>query len=88
VIASSLDRQRAAGGKWEPERCSGEDFFFKKMGYGHTEQSTVHVRYTPDNVAQKEIYVRPAGAPDIAHCSVWCTPDCPVSPDRGNFEIF
>jgi hypothetical protein len=24
-----------------------------------------------------------AGAPDIAQCSVRCTPDCPVSPDRG-----
>jgi hypothetical protein len=23
------------------------------------------------------------GAPDIAQCSVRCTPDCPVSPDRG-----
>jgi hypothetical protein len=26
-----------------------------------------------------------AGAPDIAQCSVRCTPDCPVSPDRGKF---
>jgi hypothetical protein len=24
-----------------------------------------------------------AGAPDSAQCSVRCTPDCPVSPDRG-----
>jgi hypothetical protein len=32
-----------------------------------------------------------AGAPDIAQCSVRCTPNCPVSPDRGkiwNFWIF
>jgi hypothetical protein len=29
-----------------------------------------------------------AGAPDSAQCSVRCTPDCPVSPNRGNFEIF
>jgi hypothetical protein len=26
-----------------------------------------------------------AGAPDIAQCSVRCTPDWPVSPDRGKF---
>jgi hypothetical protein len=31
---------------------------------------------------------RAAGAPDSAQCSVWCTPDSPVSPDRGKFEIF
>jgi hypothetical protein len=24
-----------------------------------------------------------AGGPDIAQCSVRCTPDCPMSPDRG-----
>jgi hypothetical protein len=30
----------------------------------------------------------PAGAPDSAQCSVWCTPDCPVSPDRGSFLKF
>jgi hypothetical protein len=29
-----------------------------------------------------------AGAPDIAQCSVRCTPDCPVSPDRGEFGKF
>jgi hypothetical protein len=29
-----------------------------------------------------------AGAPDIAQCSVRCTPDCPVSPDRGDIGIF
>jgi hypothetical protein len=29
-----------------------------------------------------------AGAPDIAQCSVQCTPDCPVSPDRGKIWIF
>jgi hypothetical protein len=32
-----------------------------------------------------------ASAPDIAQCSVRCTPDCPVSPDKGktwNFEFF
>jgi hypothetical protein len=26
-----------------------------------------------------------AGAPDIAQCSVRCTPDCPVTRDRGRF---
>jgi hypothetical protein len=26
-----------------------------------------------------------AGAPDIAQCSVSCTPDCPVILDRGKF---
>jgi hypothetical protein len=29
-----------------------------------------------------------AGAPDSAQCSVRCTPDCPVIPDRGEFEKF
>jgi hypothetical protein len=29
-----------------------------------------------------------AGASDIAQCSVRCIPDCPVSLDRGKFEIF
>jgi hypothetical protein len=29
-----------------------------------------------------------AGAPDIAQCSVRCTPDCLVSPDRGEFGKF
>jgi hypothetical protein len=29
-----------------------------------------------------------AGAPDIAQCSVRCTPDCPVSPDRGKIWNF
>jgi hypothetical protein len=24
----------------------------------------------------------------IGQCSVRCTPNCPVSPDRGNFEFF
>jgi hypothetical protein len=28
---------------------------------------------------------RGGGAPDSAQCSVRCTPDCPVSPDRGKF---
>jgi hypothetical protein len=32
--------------------------------------------------------VRAAGAPDSAQCSVRCTPDCPVSPDRGKIWIF
>jgi hypothetical protein len=29
-----------------------------------------------------------AGAPDIAQCSVRCTPDCPVCPDRGKIWNF
>jgi hypothetical protein len=28
------------------------------------------------------------GAPDSAQCSVRCTPDCPMTTDRGKFEIF
>jgi hypothetical protein len=31
----------------------------------------------------------PSGAPDSAQCSVRCTPDCPVGPNRGFFlKIF
>jgi hypothetical protein len=32
---------------------------------------------------KKDLKRAAAGAPDIAQCSVRCTPDCPVSPDRG-----
>jgi hypothetical protein len=61
---------------------------FLKTDYGHTRQSTVHVRCTPDREAQNWICALPAGAPDIAQCSVQCTPECPVSSDKGNFKIF
>jgi hypothetical protein len=37
---------------------------------------------------KREIVRAAAGAPDIAQCSVRCTPDCPVSPDRGEFGKF
>jgi hypothetical protein len=60
----------------------GKDFL--KTGYGRTGQSTVPVRCTPDSAQEKMRSARAAvGAPDIAQCIVLCTPDCPVSPDRG-----
>jgi hypothetical protein len=34
---------------------------------------------------KKDLKRAAAGAPDSAQCSVRCTPDCPVSPDRGKF---
>jgi hypothetical protein len=68
-----------SGSGWRP---------FFKMRYERTGQSTVPVRCTPDSTQEKWIYARVAGAPDIAHCSVRCTPECPVSPHRGDFEIF
>jgi hypothetical protein len=37
---------------------------------------------------RKDFQCAAAGAPDIAQCSVWCTPDCPVSPDRGKIGKF
>jgi hypothetical protein len=54
-----------------------------KTEYGRTRQSTVPVRCTPDSAQEKDFERAAAGAPDIAQCSVRCTPDCPVSPDRG-----
>jgi hypothetical protein len=41
-----------------------------------------------DKAARWQSHTRLAGAPDIAQCNVRCTPDCPVSPDRGSFEFF
>jgi hypothetical protein len=37
---------------------------------------------------RKDFQRAAAGAPDIAQCSVRCTPDCPVSPDRGKIGKF
>jgi hypothetical protein len=59
---------------------------FLKTGYGHTGQSTVPVRCTPDSAQEKVILMR--GCRCTGHCTVQCTPDCPVSPDRGEIWIF
>jgi hypothetical protein len=70
----SPERERRAAE--DREKCSGlglgQGRIFLKTSYGRTGQSTVPVRCTPDS----------------AQCSVRCTPDCPVIPDRGNFDIF
>jgi hypothetical protein len=78
---AARQRERSLG-----SGSGGEGFL--KTGYGHTGQSTVPVRCTPHSAAQEQICARPVGAPDIAQCSVRCTPNCSMSPDRGNFEIF
>jgi hypothetical protein len=83
------DRESRGSGQrknTQPRARAGKGFL--KTVYGRTGQSTVPVWCTPDS-AQERGYTRAAaGAPDSAQCSVRCTPDCPVSPDRENFEIF
>jgi hypothetical protein len=88
--------------KWaewnEPASGLGREEFFKNGLWAHqtvystssvhTGQRTVVVHEPSDRAAQKQICARPAGASDIAQCSVQCTSDCPVSPDRGNFDFF
>ena len=61
---------------------------FKKpvMGTLDTLQCIFGAHRTTHN--RKGICARTAGAPDSAQCSVRCAPDCPVSPDRENFEYF
>jgi hypothetical protein len=86
-ITRREESQRAEREMWASGWVSGWRPFFK-MHYGRTGQSTVPVRCTPDSAQEKEVLARAAGAPDSAQCSVRCTPDCLVSPDRGNFEIF
>jgi hypothetical protein len=75
------DRQRAERKQAGLGREQGKGFL--KTSYGHTGQSTVPVRCTPDSAQEREIERVTAGAPDIAQCSVRCTSDCPVSPNRG-----
>jgi hypothetical protein len=92
-------RDRARERRNEPGLGLGQGKLFLKTDYGRTNSlqcmsgahrtaySSCPVNHQTTH-RKEESYARAAGAPDIAQCSVRCTPDCPVSPDKGNFEIF
>jgi hypothetical protein len=83
-------RQRDAGG-WEIKQClwlgrAGGLFLKHDMGAPDSLQCLSGAHRTAHR--EKGFLRAAAGAPDIAQCSVRCTPDCPVSPDRGEFGKF
>ena len=91
-------RARVERKKLSQATGSGREGFFKNGVWAHrtvysacpvhTGQRTVAVWWTTgQRTGERGTGARVAGAPDSAQCSVRCTPDCPVSPDRGNFEI-
>jgi hypothetical protein len=64
-----------------------EAFFLKRdMGAPDSLQCLSGAHQTAHR--RKDFQRAAAGALDIAQCSVWCTPDCPVSPDRGKIGKF
>jgi len=92
-------RARALAGKQEasgPARAGGR-FLKREMGTPdslqwlsgahRTAHSSCPVNHRTAH-RKRGILRAAAGAPDIAQCSVRCTPDCPVSPDRGEFGKF
>jgi hypothetical protein len=77
---SLIERTRAK--KKCPGLGRGRRKDYLKTDYGRTRQSTVPVRCTQDS-AHQNVDLRTRG-----WCTGQCTPDCPVSLDRGDFEIF
>jgi hypothetical protein len=89
-------RSQSREEKTVPGLGLGRGKSFLKTSYGRTGQSTVPVgahrtAHSSCPVNHRTAHRRrgsaraAAGAPDSAQCSVRCTPDCPVSPDRGKF---
>jgi hypothetical protein len=76
-----------AGGLFLKREMGAPDNLQCLSGAHRTAHSSCPVNH---RTAHREIgFLRAAaGAPDIAQCSVRCTPDCPVSPDRGEFGKF
>jgi hypothetical protein len=97
-LEETESQNREERNKAWPRARAGESFFKKPiMGAPDTLQCMSGAHQTAHNSCsvnhrtshrKKEFCTRATGAPDSAQCSVRCTQDCPVSPDRGNFEIF
>jgi hypothetical protein len=62
-----------------PVRCTPDSCL---SGAHRTAHSSCPVSHRTAQ-GKKDLKRAAAGAPDIAQCSVRCTPDCPMSPDRG-----
>jgi hypothetical protein len=82
------DRQRPREGQRTEQRdclasgARGERIFKNRVWAHRTVYSACPV-HTGQRTGERGTGARAAGAPDSAQCSVRCTPDCLVSPDRG-----
>jgi hypothetical protein len=74
--------------KWSLASGSGRERFFKNRVWAHRTVYSACPVHTGQRTGKKDFERAAAGAPDIAQCSVRCTPDCPVSPDRGKIWNF
>jgi hypothetical protein len=81
-----LARSRA-GGRFLKRDMGAPDSLQCLSGAHRTAHSSCPVNHRTAH-KRMEIKRAAAGAPDIAQCSVRCTPDCPVSLDRGKIWIF
>jgi hypothetical protein len=81
-----LARSRA-GGDFLKRDMGAPDSLHCLSGAHRTTHSSCPVNHRTAH-RKKDLKRVAAGAPDIAQCSVRCTPDCPVSPDRGKIWIF
>jgi hypothetical protein len=82
-----LARLGRAGGGFLKREMGTPDSLQCLSGAHRTAHSSCPVNHRTAH-RKKAVERAAAGAPDIAQCSVWCTPDCPVSPDRGEFGKF
>jgi hypothetical protein len=82
---TARDRERQwpeRGNRAWPRARAGERFFKNRIWAHRTVYSACPV-HTGQRTGERGSGALAAGAPDSAQCSVRCTPDCPVSPDRG-----
>jgi hypothetical protein len=73
-----------AGGPFLKRDMGAPDSLQCLSGAHRTAHSSCPVNHRTTH-RRKRSCARAAGAPDSAQCSVRCTPDCPVTPDRGKF---
>jgi hypothetical protein len=85
-VSEPLARSRA-GGLFLKRDMGAPDSLQCLSGAHRTAHSSCPVNHRTAH-RKTDLLRAAAGAPDIAQCSVRCTPDCPVSPDRGEFGQF
>jgi hypothetical protein len=84
------DRERGAENrevKCQASGARGKRFFKNRIWAHRTVYSSCPVNHRTTH-RKMDFERAAAGAPDIAQCSVRCTPDCLVSPDRGKIWNF
>jgi hypothetical protein len=87
VIARRAEKRQRKEKKWHLAQLGLEaDFLKRDMGASDSLQCLSGAHRTAHR--KMEFEHAAAGAPDIAQCSVRCTPDCPVTPNRGKIWIF